>query len=192
MSGFQRVALSNLWLLGPVVKSQMQKSPGRNSMLRTTTARTSVQGGIKENVIPSRATAAVNFRILPGETRETVIAHVKNVVGDGIDVKPVAEGKDPTPVSPTGAPSYQLLNRTLRSLFPEVVVAPALYTAGSDSHFFVPLTDNIYRFTPVRVKAEDLPRLHGTSERIATANLAELVRFYHQLIRNASQERPSP
>jgi carboxypeptidase PM20D1 len=38
----------------------------------------------------------------------------------------------------------------------------------------------------------DLPRLHGTNERIAVSNLAELVRFYHQLIRNASLERPSP
>ena len=125
-------------------------------------------------------------------TRETVIAHVKRVVGEGIEVKASAHGKDPTPVSPTTAPSYHLVNRTLRSLFPEVIVAPALYTAGSDASSFTALTDNIYRFTPVRVKAEDLPRLHGTSERIAIANLGELVRFYHQLIRNASQERPTP
>lgn len=192
MSGMQRVALSNLWLFGPLVQSQMARSPGLNAMLRTTTALTLVGGGIKENVIPGRATATVNFRILPGETRETVIAHVKRVVGEGIDVKPVAEGKDPTPVSPVGAPAYQMLNRTLRSLFPDVIVAPALYTAGSDSYHFAPLTDNIYRFSPVRVKAEDLPRLHGTNERISVANLGELVRFYHQLIRNASQERPSP
>jgi carboxypeptidase PM20D1 len=192
VGGFQRVALSNLWLFGPVVRSQMEKSPGLNSLLRTTTALTIVQGGVKENVIPAKATATVNFRILPGETRETVIAHVKGVVGPDIEVKPVAPGKDPTPVSPVGAPSYQLVNRTLRSLFPEVVVAPALYTAGSDASAFTGLTDNIYRFTPVRVTPQDLPRLHGTSERIAIANLGELVRFYHQLIRNASQERPSP
>jgi carboxypeptidase PM20D1 len=36
----------------------------------------------------------------------------------------------------------------------------------------------------VRAKGEDLQRLHGTNERIAIANLAELVRFYHQLLRN--------
>ena len=193
MGGFQRVALSNLWLFGPVVRPQLEKSAGLNSMLRTTTAITIVEGGVKDNVIPERARAVVNFRILPGETRETVLAHVRSVVADErIEVKPVSEGKDPTPVSPVAAPSYQLLNRTLRSLFPETLVAPALYTAGSDSAAFVGLTDNIYRFTPIRVKPADLARLHGTNERIATANLAELVRFYHQLIRNASQERPLP
>ena len=72
----------------------------------------------------------------------------------------------------------------MRSLFPDVVVTPALYVAGSDSHHFTGLTDNIYRFSPVRAKPEDLSRFHGTNERISTANLAELVRFYHQLLRN--------
>jgi len=38
--------------------------------------------------------------------------------------------------------------------------------------------------------AADLARLHGTDERIATANLAELVRFYHQLLRNLNAPAP--
>jgi carboxypeptidase PM20D1 len=192
MHGMQRIALSNLWLFGPLVEAQLGKSAGLNAMMRTTTALTVVQGGVKDNVMPERATAVVNFRILPGETRESVLAHVRSVVGERIEVKPLHQGKDPIPVSPTSAAPYQTLNRTLRSLYPDAIVAPALFTAGSDSAAFTGLTDNIYRFSPVRVRAEDLPRLHGTNERLATANLAELVRFYHQLIRNASLERPTP
>jgi carboxypeptidase PM20D1 len=83
-----------------------------------------------------------------------------------------------------------LLQRTLRSLYPDVVVTPALYVAGSDSHHFTGLTDSIYRFSPVRVEPEDLPRLHGTNERISVANLGELVRFYHQLLRNLNAPAP--
>ena len=56
--------------------------------------------------------------------------------------------------------------------------------AAADAHHYAALTDNIYRFSPVRVRPADLPRLHGTNERIAVANLAELVRFYHRLLRN--------
>jgi carboxypeptidase PM20D1 len=192
MSGLQRVALSNLWLFKPLVQSQLQKSAPTNSMLRTTTALTIVQAGNKDNVIPAEANAVVNFRILPGESRQSVLQHVKEVVGEGIDVSEIPGATEPTAVSPTDAASFQLLQRTLRSLFPNVIVTPGLYTAGSDSHQFTDLSDNIYRFSPVRVKAEDLPRLHGTNERIAVSNLAELVRFYHQLIRNASLERPMP
>jgi len=192
MSGAQRVVLSNLWLFKPLAQMQLQKSAAMNAMLRTTTALTIVQAGNKDNVIPQEATAVVNFRILPGDTHDAVITHVREVVGPGIEVGEYPGVLEPTPVSPIDSAQFQLLQKTLRSLFPEVIVTPGLYTAGSDSHQFASLSDNIYRFTPIRVKAEDLPRLHGTNERLATANLAELARFYTTLIRNASLERPTP
>jgi carboxypeptidase PM20D1 len=190
MRGFQRVALSNLWLFGPIVRPQLEKAGSTNAMLRTTTALTIVQAGNKDNVIPGQAEAVVNFRIMPGETRQSVLQHVREKVGPGIELRELPGAVDPTGVSPTTAPSYQVLNRTLRSLFPDVVVTPALYVAGSDSHHFTGLTDNIYRFSPVRVTPADLPRLHGTDERIAVANLGELVRFYHQLLRNLNAPAP--
>lgn len=190
MSGFQRVALSNLWLFGPLVQKQLEQGGATNAMLRTTTALTILQAGNKDNVIPGQAEAVVNFRIMPGETRQTVMQHVRSQVGEGFEVSELSGGVDPTGVSPTGAASYQVLNRTLRSLHPDVLVTPALYVAGSDSHHFTELTENIYRFSPVRVQPADLPRLHGTNERISTANLAELVRFYHQLLRNLNAPAP--
>jgi carboxypeptidase PM20D1 len=190
MRGFQRVALSNLWLFGPIVRPQLEKAGSTNAMLRTTTALTIVQAGNKDNVIPGQAEAVVNFRIMPGETRQTVMRHVRDKVGPEFELGELPGAVDPTGVSPTSAPSYQALNRTLRSLFPDVIVTPALYVAGSDSHHFTGLTDNIYRFSPVRVQPADLPRLHGTDERISVANLGELVRFYHQLLRNLNAPAP--
>src|SRR4051812_42604411 len=166
MSGFQRVALSNLWLFAPLVRAQLEKAGSTNAMLRTTTALTIVQGGNKDNVIPGQAEATVNFRIMPGESRATVMQHVRDKVGPEFELSELPGAVDPTGVSPTHAPSYQILNRTVRSLFPDVIVTPALYVAGSDSHHFTGLTDNIYRFSPVRVKPEDLKRLHGSNERI--------------------------
>jgi carboxypeptidase PM20D1 len=184
MQGFQRVALSNLWLFGPLVTRQLERAASSNTVLRTTTAVTIVRAGTKENVIPAQAEAVVNFRILPGESRASVLAAVRGKVGPGVEVSELPGAVEPSPIAPTGAPSFQLLNRTLRSLDPQLVVTPALFVAAADAHHFVGLTENVYRFSPVRVQAADLPRLHGTNERIAVANLAELVRFYHQLLRN--------
>jgi carboxypeptidase PM20D1 len=78
MGGFQRVALSNLWLFGPVVQAQLEKGASTNAMLRTTTALTVVKAGNKDNVIarPGRGTV-VNFRLLPGDTIASVTEHVK-------------------------------------------------------------------------------------------------------------------
>ena len=57
MPWLNRVLLSNLWLTGPVVQSQLEKSPAANAMMRTTTALTIVNAGNKENVLPGRAEA---------------------------------------------------------------------------------------------------------------------------------------
>jgi carboxypeptidase PM20D1 len=190
MGGFQRVALSNLWLFGPLLESQLAKGASTNAMLRTTTALTIVNAGNKSNVIPGQAEATLDYRILPGDSTEKVLQHVRAKAGPGIEVKTVGGSTEPTPVSSTSAPSYYQMQRTLRSVFPGTLVAPALYVAGSDSHHFVDLADSIYRFSPVRAKPEDLARLHGTNERISVANLGELVRFYHQLLRNLNAPAP--
>lgn len=45
---------------------------------------------------------------------------------------------------------------------------------------------NVYRFLPVRIRKEDLARIHGTNERIGVESYAGVVRFYVQLVRNAA------
>ncbi|MGB3068662.1 MAG: M20 family peptidase [Ottowia sp.] len=190
MSGFGRVALSNLWLFGPLVQRQLEAGGSTNAMLRTTTAPTIFEAGNKDNVIPGEAKATVNFRLLPGDTQESVLKHVKEAVGEQpegrFELKTLAGASEPSPVSPTASASYQLMNRTLRSLFPDVLVAPSLMIAATDSRHFTGVSDHIYRFSPVRAKTEDLARFHGTNERVSVANFGELIRFYVQLLRNTS------
>jgi carboxypeptidase PM20D1 len=190
MNGLNRILLSNLWLFGPVVKSQLEKGVSTNAMLRTTTALTVVQAGGKENVLPGRADALVNFRILPGDSGEGVAEHVKRAVAnDAIAVEKRGFSYEPTPISPSAAPSYRLLARTVRELFPGTVVAPGLMIGATDSRHMAPVADAIYRFSPVRARAEDLPRFHGTNERISIDNHAELIGFYHRLLVSASEKK---
>ncbi|MGZ5887681.1 MAG: M20 family peptidase [Ramlibacter sp.] len=185
MGGFQRVALSNLWLFEPLVRKQLEKGRSTNAMLRTTTALTIVNGGNKDNVLPGQAEATVNFRMLPGDTAAGMVEHVRAKAGPGVQVALLpGAASDPSAVSRTDVPAYQTLVRTLRAQFPGIVVAPSLVLTGTDSHQMTPIADQIYRFSPVRVKPEDVSRLHGIDERISTANLAELVRFYHLLLSN--------
>jgi carboxypeptidase PM20D1 len=190
MSGFQRVALSNLWLFGPLVQAQLEKGASTNAMLRTTTALTIVNAGNKDNVIPGEAQATVNFRLLPGDTTQSVMQHVRSKTGERFELLALPGAADPSPVSPTDSVSYQMLNRTVRSVFPGTLVAPGLMIAATDSRHFAAVSDHVYRFSPVRAKPEDLARFHGTNERIAESNLGELVRFYHQLLRNLNAPTP--
>lgn len=187
MDGIQRVVLSNRWLFGPLLVRQLEQAGSTNALLRTTTALTIVNAGNKDNVLPGRAEAVANFRLAPGDRRQTVIDHVRRTIAnDAIEVTDLPGGSEPSAVADTAAPSYQAINRTLREVFPGTLVAPGLMLAGTDSRHFEPFTKQIYRFSPVRAGPEDLSRFHGTNERIALANLAEMVRFYHRLLQHTA------
>jgi carboxypeptidase PM20D1 len=187
MSGFNRVALSNLWLLRPVVENMLAKQPSTNALMRTTTALTIANAGNKENVLPGRADAVVNFRILPGDTVQGVIAHTKQVIGDErVKIEPLSEGGEASPVSSSAAEGYRHIERAIREVFPGAVVAPGLMLAGTDAKHFVGLADQLYRFSPVRAGPAELSRPHGTDERLSVDNLAEMIRFYHRLLQLAA------
>jgi carboxypeptidase PM20D1 len=192
MSGFSRVALSNLWLFGPVVQKQLEAGASTNAMLRTTTALTMAHAGNKDNVLPGVAEATLNFRLLPGDTKEQVLARVRQQVQeatgtDKFELFALPGAVDASKVSPTDSAPYQLINRTVREVFPGTLVAPGLMIGGTDSIHFGDISDHIFKFSPVRAKTEDLARFHGTNERISVDNLSDLIRFYHRLLTVGAQ-----
>lgn len=192
MSGVNRVMLSNLWLTRPLVERQLEKSPSSNAMLRTTTALTIVRAGNKDNVLPGRAEAAVNFRVLPGDTIDGVEAHLRNALAnEAIQIKRYPGNSEPSPVSPAEGAGWRTLEQTIRQVFPEAAVAPGLMTAATDSRHFARLSDAVYRFSPIRVTGEDLPRFHGNNERIPVDGYVRMIQFYRQLLGNAGRP-PAP
>ncbi|WP_295749136.1 M20 family peptidase [Undibacterium sp.] len=188
MNGVNRILLSNLWLFRPLVQRELVKGGSTNAMLRTTTALTVVHAGNKDNVLPGHIEASVNFRTLPGDTQATVLQHVKQVVAnEAIKLKTAAGNSEPSRVSPIDSAAYRRLNTTIREVFANTIVAPGLMLGATDSRYFDGLSENIFKFSPVRASADDLPRFHGTNERISVKNYAEMIRFYHQLLTNGNR-----
>ncbi|MGB3491032.1 MAG: M20 family peptidase [Xanthobacteraceae bacterium] len=183
MHGFNRVVLSNLWLFKPLLVREFDKSGPTRAMVRTTTALTIFNAGDKDNVLPGNAEATVNFRLLPGDTQDSVTAHVRDTVkNDKIAIAPFPGNTNPPPVTGTASTGYRVLNQTIREVFPDVIVAPGLMIAATDSRHYAGLTDNIFRFSPVRATSEDLKRFHGTNERLSIVNYADMIRFYLRFI----------
>jgi carboxypeptidase PM20D1 len=129
----------------------------------------------------------VSFRILPGDTSASVLQHVRDTVGPGIRV--ARRGNfiaEPSPESDVEAPAFRLLQTTLVQTVPRVIVSPNLLSGATDSKHYLSLSPNVYRFLPVRIKGEDLARIHGTNERVGVESYGEAVRFYVQLMRNGA------
>ncbi|MGH6708321.1 MAG: M20 family peptidase, partial [Bradyrhizobium sp.] len=119
MSGFNRVVLSNLWLFKPLLLREFEKSGPTEAMVRTTTALTIFNAGDKDNVLPGNAEASINFRLIPGDTQASVADHVRSTIrNDRISIKPFSGNTDPPPVTDTASPPFQMLNRTIREVFP--------------------------------------------------------------------------
>jgi len=184
---FRRLILANRWLLAPLVRSKMEQKPTTAAALRTTMASTLISGGEKENVLPQRACATINLRLLPGDTEETILAHVRRAVDDP-RVSLRRGGIRPrfaSSVADVESEGFTTLTRTIRELFPEALVAPYLVLGATDAWHYGRISDCVLRFLPLRLTEEDLKRIHGTDERIAVDNLTEVVRFYAQLIKGS-------
>lgn len=188
MKGFNRVALSNFWLFSPLLERMLVQTPSVNALMRTTTALTVVNAGVKDNVLPGSASAIVNFRLLPGDTLADVKDHMRKAIGnDAVRISDATTyNAEATRVAPVDGVAYGIVNRTVREILPDAVVAPSLMIAATDSRHFDALSDNILKFSPVRAKPEDLPRFHGSNERMSVKNYADMIRFYHQLAKNSN------
>jgi len=182
-----RFVLANLWLFQPAIEWVAGGQPALAATLRTTTAATMIQGGVKENVLPSSARAVVNFRILPGDSSEDVVAHARRVVDDErVTIETLEGAREPTSESPVGAPAFTLLQRTVREVFPDALTSPFLVLGGTDSRHFQIVSDNVYRFTPIEGDPSVLKRIHGTDERISVDNYERAVRFFARLMQNGA------
>jgi len=182
-----RLVFANLWLFDPVVRAALDGVPGANAMIRTTTAPTIFHAGLKDNVLPSHARAVVNFRVLPGDTTEGVLEHVRTVVDDpAVRVEALPKRREPSPASRLDGAGWETLARSIREVFPGTVVAPYLMVAGTDSRHFRGLCDCVYQFTPYVLDLDDMARAHGLDERMPVEAIGDSVRFYRRVIERAS------
>ena len=184
----RRLVLANRWLFGPLLLNRLLAGPQTAATVRTTTAPTIFQSGFKDNVLPTDATAVVNFRILPGDTIDAVVQHVRDTIEDsGITIAPLTTppGRNPSRISSTTTGGYRALQRTFAELFPGVLLVPNLLVAATDSSHYGAVTEDVYRFSPARVPVDAMESVHGLNEKISADSYIKAVQFMAQLMENA-------
>ena len=185
-SGLQRTLAANEWLFGGLIAAQAGRDPGAASILRTSTAPTMLSGSPKENVLPDRAVALINFRIHPRDSLESVMAKARRDVGDlpvELRWKPGAAGASPT--APTDTRSWRMLAALAREATGAPPM-PGLLSGATDGRAMARLTPSVYRFLPVLVTPEELESFHGVNERLSIQNLDRAAEFYARLIATAA------
>lgn len=173
-----RLLFSNLWLTGGLVKMALTQEPVTNAMLRNTIAPTIFQGGYKSNVLPEKAGAVLNCRLLPGVEVEELLAHIRKVINDKRVSVACTDTSAPSrrPVS-IDTPYYHDLEANIAGLFGRLPTCPMLMVGASDARHYQALCERIYRFQPVVFKVQADDRTHGVDERIEIEQLHRMVEF---------------
>ncbi len=175
-----RMAVSNEWLFGPLLRERMAGNAPAQALMGTTVAPTMIEGGVRPNVLPGEASAMINFRIHPRDTADDLLRRARQAVADmdGVSVEWAGEPREASPISSTTSSSYALIAALSRAALPDAPVAPGLVIAGTDSRYYADVAENVYRFAPILLTSEDLEGIHGVNEHMSIANYDRLIRFY--------------
>ncbi len=182
-----RLAMGNLWLLSPLVERALIGDQDSAPGIRTTTAATMISGSPKANVLPTRATAVINFRILPGDTVESVKQRVIELIDDERVTVSTEHGINPSPVSPINTRGYEIIASTIRGMDEDILVAPYMVRGGTDAKYFYDLSSHVYRFLMVRVNSETMKYIHGIDEHMPVEDYLQAIRFYYHVLRQSGE-----
>jgi len=173
---------SHLWFTGPIVEYQMSKDRLTNAYVRTTTALTMFNAGVKENVVPQRAEAKINFRLLPGDTPDYVVETIRGIVDD----ENIEISYDPwsaaAPVADYAGSGYAVIKGATEAVYPDAVVIPSLLSGATDTRHYIDLVDNIYRFHGMLLATSQAKGVHGTDEYIGVESFEASIKIAKQMI----------
>jgi acetylornithine deacetylase/succinyl-diaminopimelate desuccinylase-like protein len=150
--------------------------------VRNTANPTRLQAGYKDNVIPGKASATIDCRVLPGQN-EAFLAELREIVGPDIEIEHLQQQP---PVETTfDGDLVGAMAAALRAEDPGARAVPYMLSGGTDAKAFATLGIRCFGFAPLRLPA-DLPfatLFHGIDERVPVEGLRFGVRVLDRLLK---------
>jgi acetylornithine deacetylase/succinyl-diaminopimelate desuccinylase-like protein len=167
----------------PAFAKKLTSNPIYNAMVRDTVVLTVLQGGSKANVIPSESSATFDCRLIPGTSKEEFLKEIKRRLGDGVEIKALAESQSILP-SPLDTDLYKAIQKFAAGNDPGCPVVPLLLPGATDSRFLRDKGIIAYDFCPFRLTEKDLLKVHGNNERVALENLKFGTRMLVEILKD--------
>jgi carboxypeptidase PM20D1 len=182
MPFLQRMAFANPWLFKGMIAGIYEKTGPGNAMLHTTLVPTIIEGGFKDNVVPSQAKATINLRLLPGDSGDAVIKKVEQIINDKrvTITKLTGSIAEASAITPMKGYGYQKMDRIMKQSYPDVITSPFLMIGATDSRHFGRVSSNIIKFSPMI----DPIGFHGIDERVSLESYQTSIWFFEQLLRD--------
>lgn len=190
-----------------------KESRGIKYLMQTSQAVDVIEGGIKTNALPERATVTVNHRVNFGDEPELVwdrltslakpLAKKYNLTLHAFDgVKEEAQSISlwasertlrVAPVTPTDVDRvspYAILAGTTRAVYGEnIIVTPGSTTGNTDTRYFWDLSKHIFRYNPGYDPSIEpgLGNIHTVDERVSVVSHIGMVKWFTLFVRNMDE-----
>ena len=159
-----------------------------NFMLRDTVSLTRLEGSAQTNVIPARATAELDVRLLPGRDPQEFLKEIRRVVADDqIAIQPISPHRTPNS-SPTDTTLYRIIRETALARNPRAIVVPALNAGYTESQMYRRMGIHCYGFAPVEITPEIDSSQHAANERVPVEQIRQGVRTLYEIVARAANE----
>jgi len=139
--------------------------PGQANYFLDTVQVTVLEGGDRINVVPPRAAALIDARLLPDTDAEAFLKRLRGALGDGVEAE-VLLSSPPVEPSPTDTHAYSSVASVLAR---EARVVPAFISGFTDARYFRERGIPAYGVSPFVLEPEVLRGIHGADERIPLA-----------------------
>ncbi len=142
-----------------------------DAILHTTISPTMLQAGVKINVIPNTASAQLDVRRLPNETREEVVARFRRILNDTSVNVEAAPGQDMPSTEPSSltTPLYLAMEKVFARAHPRGLVVPYMTRGATDGSYLRHKGMAVYG-APVFLRTDKESRAHGNDERLGLAS----------------------
>jgi carboxypeptidase PM20D1 len=179
-----RVRYHNLPVFGGYLLAKWESSRFFAPHIKSAIATTMFNSGVIVNVLPQSATANINIRLRPiVDTCQDTIDYIKALlpVNDQLKVE-VTRCAESHTIASTTSEGFSSVQRAIRTTYKQIIVAPALFIAGTDSRHFrlANVVKDIYLFSPY-IQEQDV-WLHSVDEKISVAVYKKMIQFYAQVL----------
>ena len=142
-----------------------------------------INSGYKTNIIPEKAMASLDIRLLPATDPDEFISSLKSIIND--DRVEIVPNRTPYNnfISSWDTEFYKVLSNELKNEKPNVVVLPFMTIGGTDSQFFQSKGVDCYGILPILVSESDIQTMHGIDERISIENFMLGTRVVYNTIK---------
>jgi len=158
--------------------------PRLRSMQCNTVTVTTLQAGVKTNVIPSHAEATLDARLVPGYDPDTFLNELYTQINDPL-VRIETLFNSSTPTSSTTTELWRAIEGGTHDVIEDAVVVPSVSTGFTDSRVFRRRGIPAYGFMPVLLGPDDASRTHGHDERLSIENLRLALQILFSVVRRA-------